>query len=128
MKKILSIVCITILALITTQLSSYAKSSKPKPKKCASGIISSHGQCWICSKESRDPIRIRVEKAKTQTNKLGACKAGMSSQQIQERKQWWNELHKARNAENQCWQPSHSAHVTEARKALAVANACDALK
>lgn len=97
-----------------------------KKQKCASGIINPKtDQCWVCSKESRDPIRLRVEKAKKETSKLKSCDKKMTLVQLQERQKWWTELHIARNAENRCWTPDHSSHITEAKKALAVANNCN---
>lgn len=131
--NILSAFLCTFLVLIVgifsaTDAEARRGKKQPKKPKCESGIINpATDQCWVCSKDSKDTIRLRVEKAKTETNKLAGCNAEMNTSQLQERQKWWSEFHKARVAENACWDPKHSSHETMARRALESANKCDEL-
>lgn len=103
------------------------KPTTPKKDDCPSGIKSEYGQCWTCIKASRTPVRQRVEIAKDKTSVLGKCTAGMNSNQLAERKQWWNELYQARYSENKCWTPVHQPHIDRATEDKKVSDKCNEL-
>ncbi|CAI3111058.1 hypothetical protein MWMV17_MWMV17_00659 [Acinetobacter calcoaceticus] len=97
---------------------------KNADNKCPSGITNGNGDCWVCSRESWQPIRSRVVYAKDVTNGLGGCSAGMNSSQLLTRYNAYTELGASRDAENACWSPQDQEHLIQAKMAKATANDC----
>ncbi|RZK47848.1 MAG: hypothetical protein EOO99_12115 [Pedobacter sp.] len=92
--------------------------------KCPSGIVN-NGSCWVCSRESHAPIRVRVVYAKDVVGGLGKCEKFMNSSELLTRYRAYSELGAARDAENVCWVPQDKNHLDEALDAKRIVADCN---